>query len=95
MALTHEVTKVEVRESSGNKMITLRCTLKDNGIEFSSKEFSVDFNANSNLQVEVQKLQEKMQAYIDKAVPARNLYNNATLDNAVTWLQNNTTVEVS
>jgi len=92
MAITKAITKVSVKESSGNKAVTLRVAVSDNGVEYGAKTFTLDYNKDKDIEVEVKKLQEKMQKFIDEVVVDITYYNHAKLDSAVTWLNANTTI---
>jgi hypothetical protein len=92
MAITKEITKVSVRESYGNKAITIKAKVNDNGVEWSSKDFVLDFNAASDLETEIKKLSEKMQEYVDQCVAEINTFHHTKFDIAITWLNANVTV---
>ena len=91
MAITKEVTKVSVKESSGNKHITLNVSVKDNGVEYASKAFSIDYNKDQDVDVETKKLQVKMQKFIDETIEDINYFNHVKLDSAVSYLNTNMT----
>jgi len=91
MAITKAITKVSVRESSGNKAITLRATVSDNGVEYAAQDFTLDYNQDKDVEVEVKKLQEKMQKFIDITIVDITYFNHIKLDNAVVFLNANCT----
>jgi len=91
MAVTKEIIKVSVKESHGNKMITMRETVKDNGVDWAAKDFRLDYNSESDIEDEVKKLQEKMQEFLDSCKSEINTFNAAKLNTAVTWLNENVT----
>lgn len=92
MAITKEVIKVSVKESHGNKMITLQVIVSDNGEKWSSKDFRLDYNSASNIEEEVKKLKNTMQEFVDDCVSEINTFNHTKLNDAVTWLNTNVTV---
>ena len=93
MALTKAITKEDVKESSGNKNISLRLTISDDATEVATKVFNIDYKQGDDLQAAAQEMQEKMQEFADQVVADRNLYHNATLDAGIVWLNNNVSVE--
>jgi len=92
MAITKEITKVSVKENMGNKMITLNCKVSDNGVEWASKSFVIDFNKNQDVQEEAEKLLEKMQIFVDTCKAEIAVFNANKLDLAVVYLNANVTV---
>ena len=90
MAITKEITKVSVKESHGNKAITLMVAVSDNGVQWGTKHFTLDYNSESDIEEEVKKLQEKMQDFINDCVSEINTFSHPKLDDAVTWLNINT-----
>ena len=91
MAITKQVTKVSVKESSGNKQVVLNVDVLDNGTSYASKNFTLDYNKNDDIEVMVKKLQSKMQKFIDVTVEDITYFNHAKLDAAVTYLNSNMT----
>jgi len=91
MAITIEISKVSVKESSGNKMITLACAVSDNGVEWANKPFTIDYNKNQDVQEEAEKLLEKMQVFVDTCKAEIATFNAPKLDLAVIFLNNNIT----
>lgn len=92
MALTKEIAKADVKHSAGNYMINMNCIVKEDGVEVGQHSFSVDWKPGTDVQAECQKLQTKMQEFVDQIKAERNVYNNAQLDAAVSWLNANVNV---
>ena len=92
MAITKEIIKAGVRESHGNKAITIQATVSENGVVWQRKDFVLDYNTESDIEDECKKLQEKIQKFIDECVSEINTFNHPKLDTAVTWLNSNTTL---
>lgn len=91
MAITKVITKESVKESHGNKLISLKVTVADNGVDYASKSFSLDYNKNDDVEEKVKEFKDKMQKSIDQCIDEINKFNHQKLDDAVTWLNANTT----
>jgi len=91
MAITKVITKESVKESHGNKLIALKVTVADNGVDYDSRLFSLDYNKNDDVEEKVKDFKDDMQEFINQCIAEINTFNHQRLDDAVTWLNANTT----
>lgn len=92
MALTKEITKGDVKASSGNYLIELVVIVKDDGVEVGRHSCRIDYRPGDDIPTAVQKCKEKMQEYVNTVKTERTYYHAATLDTAIDWLNANVTV---
>jgi hypothetical protein len=93
MALTYAVTKTSVTKTLEQQWaINLTLTVLNDGVEAFSKQFTIDYKPGVNVTAVMQGIKADMQKAIDDYKAEQTLYNNALLNQAVTWLNENLTV---
>lgn len=84
MALTVTLTKVSIREpQEGMKVLTVNMVLLDDAEEVYNQNFSVIKKKEMSFAVVKGRLQEILQAAIDRFIREQNMFNNVALDNAL------------
>jgi len=92
MALTKTISKLDVKEDSGNKKVSVEMIILDDGVECSRKSFSLDFKKDGDVEEELKKMKQKIQDYADEVQENRQYFHHQKFDDGVIWLNGNVTI---